>query len=153
MLADLLASWLVGPIEHVGSTAVRGMPAKPIIDIMAPVKDLDTSRAAIPRLEKVEYCYAPYRADVEHWFCKPKPSARTHHLHLVPYGSRVWSETLMFRDCLRREPATAQKYIDLKLSLARAHRTDREAYTEGKTAFVLSIVRRSAAKTDPEYAP
>lgn len=146
MLADLLAPWLVGPIEHIGSAAVPGMPAKPIIDIMAAVKDLDASRAAIPSLEKAEYCYAPYRAEVEHWFCKPKPSARTHHLHLVPYASRVWNETLMFRDCLRREPATAQRYSDLKLRLADAHRTDREAYTEGKTEFVLGVVRGPGGK-------
>jgi len=141
LLEDLLAPWLAGPIEHIGSTAVLGMPAKPIIDIMAAVKDLDISREAIPILETTGYCYAPYRADVEHWFCKPKPSARTHHLHLVPYASRLWKETLIFRDCLRREPAMAQRYIDLKFRLAQAHPTDREAYTEGKTAFVLSIVR------------
>jgi GrpB-like predicted nucleotidyltransferase (UPF0157 family) len=140
LLGDLLAPWLAGPMEHIGSTAVPGMPAKPIIDIMAAVKDLDTSRGAIPILEAAKYCYAPYRADVEHWFCKPKPSARTHHLHLVPYASRVWNETLMFRDRLRREPATARRYIALKLKLAQAHRTDRNAYTEGKTAFVLSVV-------------
>ena len=141
LLRNLLAPWLVGPIEHVGSTAVPGMSAKPIIDIMAAVKDLDSSRETIPILETVRYYYAPYHADAEHWFCKPKPSARTHHLHLVPYASRQWNETLIFRDCLRQEPATAQRYIDLKLRLAQAHRTDREAYTEGKTAFVLGVVR------------
>jgi len=119
------------------------MPAKPIIDMMAAVKDLDTSREAIPILEAAGYCYAPYRTDSEHWFCKPKPSARTHHLHLVPYASRLWSETLIFRDSLRREAVTAQRYIDLKLRLAEVHGTDREAYTEGKTAFVLSVVRSS----------
>ncbi len=141
LLKDLLAQWLVGPIEHIGSTAVPGMPAKPVIDIMAAVKDLDSSQGAIPILETAKYCYAPYGADVQHWFCKPQPSARTHHLHLVPFTSTLWNETLIFRDCLRREPATAQRYIDLKLRLAQVHRTDREAYTRGKTAFIVSVVQ------------
>ena len=146
LLEELLTPWLVGPIEHVGSTAVPGMPAKPIIDLMAAIKDLETAQEAIPILETVKYCYAPYRADVEHWFCKPKPSLRTHHLHLVPYNSRLWDEMLIFRDFLRREPATAQRYIDLKRSLAQVHVTDREAYTEGKTAFVLSVVQKAYAQ-------
>jgi GrpB-like predicted nucleotidyltransferase (UPF0157 family) len=141
LLRGLLAPWLTGPIEHIGSTSVPGMPAKRIIDMMAAVKDLNASREAIPTLENVTYCYAPYRADVEHWFCKPRPSARTHHLHLVPYGSPLWNETLIFRDRLRREPAIAARYIALKLRLAQAHPMDREAYTEGKMTFVFNIVR------------
>ena len=143
LLENLLAPWLAGPIEHVGSTAVPGLPAKPVIDIMAAVGDLGSSRAAIPILAAAEYSYAPYRAEVEHWFCKPKPSARTHHLHLVPYASRVWSDMILFRDILRREPATAQSYVDLKLRLAQAHRRDREAYTDGKKEFVLSVVQNA----------
>ena len=141
VLEELLAPWLAGPIEHIGSTAVPGMPAKPIIDIMAAVMDLDSSQGAIPILEAADYCYAPYRADVEHWFCKPKPSLRTHHLHLVPFTSRLWNETLMFRDLLRREPVTAKRYADLKLRLAQVHTSDREAYTVGKTSFVMSVVQ------------
>ena len=70
-LARLLAPWLVGPIEHVGSTAVPGCPAKPVIDIMAAVGDLDTSRPAVTALADLGYEYVPYRADVIHWLCKP----------------------------------------------------------------------------------
>src|SRR5258705_7469916 len=73
LLAGPLAPWIVGPIEHVGSTAVAGLPAKPVIDIMAAVQDLEGSRGALSVLPSLGYLYAPYRADVMHWFCKPSP--------------------------------------------------------------------------------
>jgi GrpB protein len=90
LLAPVLARWLIGPIEHVGSTAVPGLPAKPVIDIMAAVEDLPSSVPAIEALKPLAYCYFEYRADAMHWFCKPSPSKRTHHLHLVPFGSLLW---------------------------------------------------------------
>src|SRR5919108_1635769 len=98
VLRDVLGPWLAGPIEHVGSTAVPGLPAKPVIDIMAAVESLDASRGALLPLGEIGYYYAPYRADVMHWFCKPSFSLRTHHLHLVPYQSPLWRERVKFRD-------------------------------------------------------
>src|SRR5215204_5149176 len=71
LLQGVLAPWLAGPIEHVGSTAIPGMPAKPVIDIMAGVGSLDVARAAIGELAKAGYVYFPYRAEIMHWFCKP----------------------------------------------------------------------------------
>src|SRR5687767_5245375 len=85
-----LAAWLVGPIEHVGSTAIPGLGAKPVIDIMVGVRTLEDSRPAIAAAAGLGYCYAPYQSQVEHWFCKPSPAFRTHHLHLVPVGSPQW---------------------------------------------------------------
>ena len=148
MLADPLAPWLAGPIEHVGSTAVVGLPAKPVIDIMAAVRDLDDSRAALPVLAAYGYLYAPYHPDVMHWFCKPSPSFRTHHLHLVPLGSALWNERLLFRDYLRAHANLAGEYAALKRQLAKRYALDREAYTEAKGPFVehvLSLARRHAA--------
>src|SRR5262249_40228433 len=141
LLAAAIGQWLCGPIEHVGSTAVPGVAAKPVIDIMAGVESLERSRPALVVVERLHYCYAPYRADVMHWFCKPSPAFRTHHLHLVPFGSRLWIERLAFRDYLRAHGAVAQEYAELKRRLAEAHRFDREAYTEAKTPFVERIVR------------
>lgn len=89
----VLAPWLTGPIEHIGSTAVAGLAAKPVIDIMAAVETLARSRPAIEAVAPLGYCYAPYRADTEHWFCKPSPAHRTHHLHLIPVGSEAWAAT------------------------------------------------------------
>jgi GrpB-like predicted nucleotidyltransferase (UPF0157 family) len=87
LLFCVLQPWLAGPIEQLGSTAVPGLKAKPIIDIMAAVRDLPSSKAAIEALKPLGYCYAAYTSDVMHWFCKPGEFERTHHLHLVPFDS------------------------------------------------------------------
>src|SRR5712675_1735251 len=87
-LAPVLARWLAAPIEHIGSTGVVGLPAKPVIDIMGAVRDLKASRLAIEAIRQLQYVHFPYRPDVMHWSCKPSPALRTHHLHLVPFGSR-----------------------------------------------------------------
>ena len=139
-LQNALAPWLVGPIEHVGSTAVPGLAAKPVIDIMAAVQSLDASRPAIEHAEKLGYNYWPYKADVMHWFCKPSDAHRTHHLHLVPYNSPLWHARLGFRNILKSDADLAHEYAALKFSLARKHPHDREAYTQGKTRFVQQVL-------------
>lgn len=139
-LAEVLEPWLTGPIEHVGSTAVPGLPAKPIIDIMAGVRDLPSSRPAIEAVKGLRYGYYPYKAGVMHWFCKPSDLERTHHLHLVPVGSPLWRERLAFRDRLRGDAATREAYLELKLRFACEFRDDREAYTEAKTPFVEAVL-------------
>jgi GrpB-like predicted nucleotidyltransferase (UPF0157 family) len=141
LLASVLERWLAGPIEHVGSTAVPGLAAKPIIDIMAPVKDLESSRPALAELQKIGYCYAPYKSDVIHWLCKPNPELRTHHLHLVPFKSDLWAERLAFRDLLATNPSVARDYVELKYRLAAAHRHDRDRYTEEKGPFIKTALR------------
>lgn len=139
-LSLALAPWLAGPIEHVGSTAVPGLAAKPVIDIMVAVENLDASRPAIPAAEALGYIYWPYKADVMHWFCKPSDAHRTHHLHLVPYGSELWRARLGFRDALRANARLAQEYAQLKLDMASRYRHDREAYTQSKTEFVQQVL-------------
>ena len=140
VLSEILRPWLTGPIEHVGSTAVPGMPAKPVIDIMAGVDSLEASRDALPPLRHLGYHWAPYRAEMMHWLCKPSFSLRTHHLHLVPFRSPLWDERLRFRDCLRSTAAVAEEYAALKYHLAEIHRFDREAYTEAKGAFIARVL-------------
>ncbi len=144
LLAEVLKPWLAGPIEHVGSTAVPGLPAKPVIDIMAAVEDLDASRPALAHLTGIGYCYFPYRADVMHWLCKPSPELRTHHLHLVPLRSALWLDRIAFRDRLRADPRLADEYAKLKQTLADTYRNDREAYTEAKGPFVEKVLGRRA---------
>jgi GrpB-like predicted nucleotidyltransferase (UPF0157 family) len=145
-LARTLSPWLAGPIEHIGSTAVPGLTAKPVIDIMAGVRDLPSSLDARAALASLDYVYFPYRPDVMHWFCKPSPARRTHHLHLVPIESALWAERLVFRDYLRSSPAAAAEYAVLKTSLAARHQFDREAYTDAKSAFVHSILDRAGGR-------
>src|SRR5262249_32987869 len=141
LLASVLKPWLVGSIEHVGSTAVPGLAAKPVIDIMAAVDSLEASRPAINALKQLDYCYWPYLAEEIHWFCKPSPAHRTHHLHLVPFNSERWRRTLAFRDHLRTHPDVARQYAALKERLAVEHRFDREAYTQAKRTFIDSVVQ------------
>ena len=141
LLEPLLAPWLAGAVEHIGSTAVVGLPAKPVIDILAPVASLAASRAALPLLATLAYCYFPYRADVMHWLCKPSDARRTHHLHLVPADSALWRERLAFRDYLRAHPTVAEEYAALKTRLAAQHRFDRTAYTDAKEPFVRRVLQ------------
>ena len=139
-LLDTIGAWLAGPVEHIGSTAIPGLSAKPVIDIMAGVASLDASRPALPALAGLGYCYFPYRPDDEHWFCKPSSAFRTHHLHLVPLESPQWAGALAFRDYLRAHPETAAGYEKLKKRLALECRLDREAYTDAKGPFITRII-------------
>ena len=140
LLKSVLQPWLVGPVEHVGSTAVPGLCAKPTIDIMASVESLEAPRDAIQALAAHDYRYFPYRPSQMHWFCKPSPEVRTYHLHLVPFGSSLWNERLAFRDALVREPDLAAEYAALKRRLADQFRFDREAYTDAKSPFVRRVL-------------
>ena len=141
LIAGAIAPWLIGPIEHIGSTAVPGLAAKPVIDIMAGVESLEASRPAIEPLKALSYCYAPYRANEKHWFCKPSPEMRTHHLHLVPAGSAMWEEHIAFRDILRANAGVASEYAELKRRLAEIYRNDRDGYTDAKAPFIARILR------------
>ena len=142
-LEPVLAPWLAGAIHHVGSTSIPGLAAKPVIDILAEVRSLEESRAAIEPLRALSYHWFPYQEDLMNWFCKPSPERRTHHLHLVVRGSRAWREELAFRDALRAEPETARAYEELKRRLAVELADDREAYTVAKTEFVESVLARA----------
>lgn len=148
VLLRVLGPWLTGPIEHIGSTAVPGLAAKPVIDIMAAVGTLDGSREAIPALRSLDYRHAPYRSDVMHWFCKPRPSFRTHHLHLVPHESPLWTARIAFRDRLREAPALATEYAELKRNLVASCAHDREAYTDGKSEFVARVISEAPRKKE-----
>jgi GrpB-like predicted nucleotidyltransferase (UPF0157 family) len=133
-------------IEHIGSTAVPGLAAKPIIDVMVSIDSIGNAGVHIERLRALDYHYFPYAEDrwpERRWFMKPNPWARTHHLHLTEKGSRFEREHLAFRDVLRSEPKVAAEYDALKHDLAVRFPGDREAYTTGKSEFVERIVTRA----------
>ena len=146
VLRRALATWLAGAIEHIGSTAIPGLAAKPVIDIMAGVQTLEESRPAIAVATELGYSYAPYQADREHWFCKPSPAFRTHHLHLIPTGTPQWLRPIAFRDYLRAYATVAGEYEALKRRLAQEHRLDREAYTQAKRPFIDRITDMALEK-------
>lgn len=138
-----VAPYITGGIHHVGSTAVPGLAAKPIIDILVGVADLAAARECIHLLAPLDYVYAPYLPDVMVWFCKPDPSRRTHHLHLVPTGSQRFVDELAFRDYLRSHPDSAADYEQLKRRLASQCENDREAYTRAKSPFIADVLARA----------
>lgn len=127
-LARALAAWLTDGIHHVGSTAVPGLAAKPILDMIAGVRDLTEAASVIPVLRDLSYAHAPHRPRAL-WFYKPAsagPHQHTCHLHLTEPGSDLWRERLAFRDALRTDPDLARQYQELKQRLARVrHRPER----------------------------
>jgi GrpB-like predicted nucleotidyltransferase (UPF0157 family) len=151
LLQDALGDRVVGGIHHVGSTAVPGLAAKPTIDILVGVSGLEAGIACFAALESLGYLYAPYRVAEMHWFCKPHPSRRTHHLHLVPVDTRRFGDELAFRDHLIAHPEDLAAYAALKRQLAKQFRYDRTAYTEAKSDFIQQCLRsyrrRAASRT------
>lgn len=144
-LMRIIGSWLCGSIEHVGSTAVPGLIAKPVIDIMFGVRSLEESRSAIEVIAKNGYEYFPYKEDVMHWFCKPSDAYRTHHLHLIPFESPLWKERIQFRDILLYDQNIANEYSALKSELAVKFRKDREAYTQEKWPFIEQVLKNASS--------
>jgi GrpB-like predicted nucleotidyltransferase (UPF0157 family) len=150
-LAGLLAPWLADGVEHVGSTAVPWLAAKPVIDLMASVTDPDVVVVqAGERLAAAGWCYVPPDLDSggawRRFLVKPDASGqrRVAHLHLIRAGHPRWAEQLAFRDSLRRDDRLARSYEDLKRRLAAQHAGDREAYTRAKAEFIADALRRSA---------
>jgi len=141
-LMSIISPWNYGSIEHVGSTAVLGMVAKPIIDVMFGVKSLEGSKQAIEVLVENGYEYWPYKTEVMHWLCKPSDAFRTHHLHLIPYDSPLWKERINFRELLRSDKSVFEEYAKLKRELAAKHKEDREVYTEKKWPFIQQMLQR-----------
>jgi GrpB-like predicted nucleotidyltransferase (UPF0157 family) len=134
-------------IEHIGSTAVPGLGAKPIIDIMVGVRLLSDARRCIRPLERIDYEYVPeYEASIpdRRYFRKgPNEPNKHYHLHMVEYDSEFWKRQLFFRDYLRTHPKAASEYFKLKKQLAVKYHLDREGYTEAKTSFITSIVSKA----------
>jgi len=126
-------------IEHVGSTAICGISAKPIIDIAVSVERFADGEKCVEPLENIGYEYrGEHGIAGRFYFVKGEP--RTHHLHMVLETSDFWRSHLLFRDYLRENPATAKEYEELKLKLAREYLDDRDAYLRGKSDFIENIL-------------
>jgi GrpB-like predicted nucleotidyltransferase (UPF0157 family) len=147
-LLDALGPAVAG-IEHMGSTSVPGLGAKPIIDIMLGVRNLDDAQAFIEPLARLGYEYRPeFETSIpdRRFFRRIETNVRTHHLHVVEMGGAFWERHLLFRDYLRTHPETAQAYEALKRDLAARYAHDRDAYTESKTAFIQQIEAQARAE-------
>lgn len=133
-------------VEHVGSTAVEGLDAKPIIDLIVAVRDLREAEEWIPKLEAPGYEFRPDAGIPDRlFFAKGPRTWRTHHLSLAEPSSKFYTEHLLFRDYLRANPEAFEEYRALKHELARRYAGDRASYTEGKRAFVKRILTLAKA--------
>jgi len=144
---------LIRRVEHFGSTAVPGLAAKPIVDMLVEVTDLDACKACIaPILEAqgYEYLWRPTHGEdgppFYAWFIKRDAvtGVRTHHIHMVEASFAEHWRRLIFRDVLIAHPDVAREYEALKRRLAADHPNDRVAYTRGKTTFIESVMTRAA---------
>jgi GrpB-like predicted nucleotidyltransferase (UPF0157 family)/protein associated with RNAse G/E len=135
-------------IQHVGSTSIPGIPAKPIIDIGVAVANFEEAAVCIEPMRALGY---EYKGELgiprRHYFARGEP--RTHHLHMNEIGSADWRQQIAFRDTLRADAKLAQEYATLKLRLAQQFPTDRLAYTESKSGFIFKVLHRAI----PELVP
>jgi GrpB-like predicted nucleotidyltransferase (UPF0157 family) len=153
VILQAAGDWLVD-IQHLGSTSVPGLAAKPVIDIVAAVTDLDDARNIVDPLAALGYDYVPeYEVEMpmRRYFRKGRRGREgdKYHLHVVEPNSEFWNRHLAFRDYLRAHPEAAHEYAELKRRLADEHGTDVDAYTEAKSEFILGIQEKAAAAPSP----
>ena len=133
-------------IQHVGSTSIPGMPAKPIVDIAIAVADFEEARACIPLIESHGYEYkGEFGIPHRHYFVKGDP--RLFHIHMCEIDSIVWQNQLLFRDYLVRHKDKAKDYAQLKQQLALKYPNDREAYLDGKASFIEEVIQLARGET------
>ena len=129
-------------IQHIGSTSIPGMPAKPILDIGIAVTDFEEAVRCVTPLENLGYTYKGENGiPRRHYFGKGTP--RTHHVHMLEIKSEAWRNHLLFRDCLIRNPEAALEYARMKQELAKQFANDREAYQVGKDSFIKSTLHKA----------
>lgn len=139
-------------VQHVGSTSVPGLDAKPIIDILVAVPDLTAALALTPILESLGFEYRP-KDDLpdRHYFPRTVGGLRLHHVSLAEPESRYFNNTLAFRDALRSDPILAGEYANLKRRLAEEVGAVRLAYLNGKTDFVLTVLAAHGGIVGGDY--
>jgi GrpB-like predicted nucleotidyltransferase (UPF0157 family) len=134
-------------LEHMGSTAVPGLAAKPILDLLGGYPPGAPVAPYVDALVGAGYMHRGEQGiPGREFFRRGEP--RAYHLHLVVEGSTVWREQLAFRDALRRDPALRDAYAALKLALAGRFPRDRESYIDGKTRFVRRVVVEACGRGD-----
>jgi GrpB-like predicted nucleotidyltransferase (UPF0157 family) len=151
-LLSCLPKELVRRLEHFGSTAVPGLAAKPIVDVLVEVTDLEATKmqiAPVLQAKGYEYFWRPTYGDdgspFYAWFIKRdgQSGARTHHIHMVEGAFTEHWDRLLFRDYLIDHPEVAGEYQALKVRLASDSSRDRVAYTQGKTEFIVRVTEEA----------
>jgi GrpB-like predicted nucleotidyltransferase (UPF0157 family) len=144
-IAPLLGEVAIA-IEHVGSTAVPGLAAKPVIDMNIVVRRHDIPKA-IELLSTLGYVHVGDQGIVDREAFKYSSDKPAHHLYVSPDDSAEMQRQLLFRNYLRAHPEVAHQYGELKKKLAEQHRNDRVAYTDAKTGFIVGVIQKAAAES------
>ena len=140
---------LATAIEHVGSTAIPGLAAKPIIDLDVLLRSSSDLSEAIVRLATLGYQHRGDLGVLGREAFRPPPNDVLHHLYVHGPDSREYIRHITFRNYLRANREEAQAYERLKRTLAQEYRNDREAYNQAKSEFVEAVLRRAATRMEP----
>ncbi|MFZ6643087.1 GrpB family protein [Undibacterium sp. TC4M20W] len=138
-------------LEHIGSTSVPGLAAKPVLDVLLGASSLQEIEAKIPALAKLDYVYVPkYEQELpmRRYFVKAPADSLRIHLHAVVTGSPFWNEHLAFRNILRTDVQLCSQYQALKLQLAQTHANDKAAYSDAKGPFIQATLAALAKPSD-----
>jgi GrpB-like predicted nucleotidyltransferase (UPF0157 family) len=130
-------------VEHIGSTAVPGLCAKPVLDVLLGAQSLAQVQAAVPALAQLGYTYRPeYEAQLpqRRYFVRPAGATPRVHLHAVQQGGTLWQRHLYFRDQLCQNAHLRDQYAALKRQLAQRHSNDKAAYTLAKGPFIQQVL-------------
>jgi len=146
-ILDVLGSHIMA-IEHVGSTSLPAVPAKPILYIQVGVQSFEDASVCIQPMESLGYEYrGEYGIDRRHYFVKGNP--RTHHVHMLETSGEHWRSMLAFRDALLADPDLAREYADAKIDLAATYRDNRDGYQQAKGRLIERILTRSSPGAEP----
>ena len=135
-------------VQHVGSTAIPAIVAKPIVDIAVGLRDFDAMRSHDAALAERGIDFRKEEFGEQLLYVKGTDEARTHFIHVVKYQGEAWRNYIAFRDYLNAHPDAARRYSDLKLTLAEKYPDDREAYLAGKAPLIEGLIREARAWTD-----
>jgi GrpB-like predicted nucleotidyltransferase (UPF0157 family) len=129
-------------IHHIGSTSVPGLSAKPVIDMMIAVRDMNNAQGLRTLMRNLGYVYVAVDDEPNRMFFR-KGAPRTHHVHIVRFRGAEYRRHLLFRDHLLSNPSVQAEYVVLKKRLAKEFREDRSSYVEGKSGFIESVLARA----------
>ena len=150
---ELLSAFapMVVTIEHIGSTSVPGLAAKPVIDVLLGAHSLADIESKIKPLSEIGYSYVPkYEREIptRRYFVRAQTTSLRVHLHAVELHSRIWKEHLAFRDRLRADANLRAQYQALKLRLAEEFADDKAAYTDAKSPFIQAVLATAFERSD-----
>ena len=141
-LEDAIGTWAGGGIHHIGSTAIAGVDAVPVIDILVGTDDATASRTCFGPLAELGYSLEPHGDTQTHSFCKPDPAQRAFDLHLAPAEGARYAEMLAFRELLRADLQVAIGYAGMKRDLVDRLGSDRTRYAAAKVSLIQAVLAR-----------